>query len=96
MLFDAVRIESLAGNVIGMHVDMDDLMRALKSAQSASETNVRLTKRQGHPCLSFQLQINQVRANRATHRRIASRSNKAFDAGRRALGSRFLSRRNCL
>ena len=61
MLFENMRIESQANNQIGLSLDMDDLMRALKSAQTAAEIQLRLTKPNGQPCLAFYLQVSQVR-----------------------------------
>ncbi|KAG5463643.1 MAG: checkpoint protein Hus1/Mec3 [Olpidium bornovanus] len=56
-LFDDFRIESASRNEIYLEVQVEFLVRALRSAQSAAETVMRLTKKDGSPVLSFGITI---------------------------------------
>ncbi|KAJ2720666.1 Checkpoint protein hus1 [Coemansia sp. Benny D115] len=52
-LFSDYRIESVHENEIYLEFSIDNLQRALKSAQGALQTTVKLTKKQRLPVLSF-------------------------------------------
>ncbi|KAJ1667689.1 Checkpoint protein hus1 [Coemansia sp. RSA 1813] len=55
-LFSDYQIESLHSNEIYLEFSIDNLQRALKSAQGALKTTLKLTKKQGIPILSFIIQ----------------------------------------
>ena len=62
-LFDDYQIESAAANNIGFTLKLDNLEKALKSAMAfGTQTEARLTKKQGHPILSICL-LNLTRAS---------------------------------
>ncbi|KAJ1838943.1 Checkpoint protein hus1, partial [Coemansia sp. RSA 2708] len=52
-LFSDYRLESLHNNEIHLEVHIDNLQRALRSAQGAQRATLKLTKKQGLPVLSF-------------------------------------------
>ncbi|RUP48796.1 Hus1-like protein-domain-containing protein [Jimgerdemannia flammicorona] len=52
-IFSNYRIESVAENEIYLEVMVEYLLRALRSAQNATEVTMKLTKKQGAPTLSF-------------------------------------------
>ncbi|KAJ2158153.1 Checkpoint protein hus1 [Coemansia sp. RSA 552] len=55
-LFSDYRIESVHNNEIYLEFSIDNLQRALKSAQGALRTTLKLTKKQGLPVLSLIVQ----------------------------------------
>ncbi|KAJ1734557.1 Checkpoint protein hus1 [Coemansia biformis] len=55
-LFSDYRIESVHGNEIYLEFSIDSLQRALKSAQGALRTTLKLAKKQGLPVLSLVIQ----------------------------------------
>ncbi|KAI8325389.1 cell cycle checkpoint [Martensiomyces pterosporus] len=55
-LFADYRIESVHNNEIYLEFSIDNLQRALKSAQGALRTTLKLTKKQGLPLLSLIIQ----------------------------------------
>ncbi|KAJ2692089.1 Checkpoint protein hus1 [Coemansia sp. RSA 1285] len=55
-LFADYQIESLHNNEIYLEFSIDNLQRALKSAQGALKTTLKLTKKQGLPILSLIIQ----------------------------------------
>ncbi|KAJ2808976.1 Checkpoint protein hus1 [Coemansia guatemalensis] len=62
-LFSDYRIESIHGDEIYLEFNIDNLQRALKSAQGALNTTLKLTKKQGIPVLSLVIQ-NQSNTGR--------------------------------
>ncbi|KAJ1948665.1 Checkpoint protein hus1, partial [Linderina macrospora] len=55
-LFQDYRIESIHNNEIYLEFSIDNIIRALKSAQGALRTTLKLTKKQGLPLLSLIIQ----------------------------------------
>ncbi|KAJ1959921.1 Checkpoint protein hus1 [Dipsacomyces acuminosporus] len=62
-LFNDYRIESIHNNEIYLEFSIDNLQRALKSAQGALRTTLKLTKKQGLPVLSLVI-LNQSSTGR--------------------------------
>jgi HUS1 checkpoint protein len=57
LVFSDYVCESMNNNEIGLYVQTSNLLRALKSADSASEVSIRLRKKDGTPILCFEIQI---------------------------------------
>jgi DNA polymerase III epsilon subunit-like protein len=60
MIFEDYFIESQNNNMIGFEINLEHLHRALKSAQTAEDISIKLTKKNGHPMLSFGIDILRV------------------------------------
>jgi len=59
-LFEGYSIESLNNNEIAFTLNLENLIRTLKSAESAQDTNVKLTKKNGIPYLEFNITIQSI------------------------------------
>lgn len=60
-LFSEYLIESLNNNIIALEVELDKLLKALKSGSAAHDISVKLTKK-ANPAgafLSFGIEVNQ-------------------------------------
>ncbi|KAJ2826067.1 Checkpoint protein hus1 [Coemansia erecta] len=55
-LFTGYRVESLHGNEIHLEFNIDNLLRALRSAQGAQQAVLKLAKKQGLPVLALGIQ----------------------------------------
>jgi hypothetical protein len=58
-VFENISISSLNDDQIPLHIDIGNLMRAIRSATSAVACTVKLTKKMAQPCLTFELQRSQ-------------------------------------
>ncbi len=58
-VFENISISSLNDDQIPLHIDIGNLMRAVRSATSAVACTVKLTKKMAQPCLTFELQRSQ-------------------------------------
>jgi len=63
MVFEDYHIESQNNNMIGFEINLENLVRALKSAQNVPDTQIKLTKKAGQPVLSFCMEMVRVRAS---------------------------------
>jgi len=59
-LFSEYRLESMGGNCILFEIGISNLGRALTSGRSAPLCQLKLTKRMGQPCLSFETRALEV------------------------------------
>eukprot|EP00123_Amoebidium_parasiticum_P000063 comp101594_c0_seq1/m.48740 comp101594_c0_seq1/g.48740 ORF comp101594_c0_seq1/g.48740 comp101594_c0_seq1/m.48740 type:complete len:283 (-) comp101594_c0_seq1:191-1039(-) len=67
LVFDSFLIESKhENNEILMEISLDNLLRALKSAQSASQVTVRMTKKNGMPFLTLDISVMGAHNNQRT------------------------------
>lgn len=60
-LFEDYNIESVNENNIAFTISLDNLIKAVKSSFGAQTITVKLTKKNGMPCLSFVIDFHQKR-----------------------------------
>ncbi|CAM9263793.1 unnamed protein product, partial [Phaeothamnion confervicola] len=68
LLFEEYRIASQADNCIMFEINATILLRALTSVKNAPMCQIKLTKRQGQPCLSIETRVSDMFCNRRGRR----------------------------